>query len=127
MQVRGARGPVVGDTGAHLVVARRGCSDKGDTLPATRGELLGEGAFPTARASQDENEAGSRARDDSCLFRGREMLFLAAAHAGNHLSRKLEEHKQEEQYGLGYFCNGAVDVTCQSSQAARHPGAKGKG
>ena len=125
--VRGARGSMAGDTGAHLVVARCGRGNKGDALLATRGELLGEGAFPAARASQDQNEAGSRGRYDSCLFRGREMLFLAAVHAGNRLSRKLEEYKQEEQYGLGYFCNGTVDVTCQSSQAARHPGAKGKG
>src|SRR6266699_1733806 len=36
--------------------------------------------------------------------------------------RELEEDKQEEEYGLGYFCNGAVDVTRQSTQEAGDPG-----
>ena len=77
---------MVRDTGPHLIIARRGRGDKGYTLTATRGELLREGAFPTASASQDQNEPWSRRRRGNRGFRGREMIFLIAAHTGIRLS-----------------------------------------
>ncbi len=81
MPVRRARSSMARNTGPHLIISRRGRGDKGYTLTATRGELLREGAFPTASASQDQDEPwGSRGRGNR-RFRGRERLFLVAAHA----------------------------------------------
>ena len=87
MPVRRARGSMARDTGPHLIIARRGRGDKGYTLTATRGELLREGTFPTPSASQDQDEPWGRRGRGNRRFRGGEMLFLAAAHAGTHLSR----------------------------------------
>ncbi len=87
MPVRGARGSMACDTGTHLIIARRGRGDKGYTLTAARGELLRERTFPTASATQDQNEPWSRRGRGSRRFLGREMLFLVAVQAGTHLSR----------------------------------------